>query len=223
MATSGDCNLAIDIHVSLQPSDEGHQLIAVDQVHAIQVMRILLERLPARTAPVADAPDVAPAAAPPPAPPQELVVFLQPWAKHGHRRLYVKATNGGQIGYLNLASGEVQAAEGWKPVLAQLLPHYATDAPGDLQAEALSSGARGVFRRFLDAVRGRPDAPPLPPIFAGYHWRNYGRSRIYVHRIDGPGTKVDLGWFDLKNGASHSNDAGATAIVEYCGNQFRTI
>lgn len=195
----------------------------LDQPTVDQVMRILLERLPARTAPSGDASVVAAAAVPAPAAPQELVVFLQPWTKHGHRRLYVKATNGGEIGYLNLVSGDVHAADGWKPVLAQLLPHYATDAPSALQAEALSSGARGVFRRFVDAVRGRTDAPFLPPIFAGYHWSKFGKARLYVHRIDGGGGKVDLGWFDLKDGSSHSTGADATLVVEYCGRQFRTI
>ena len=197
----------------------------LEQSNVDQVTRVLLDRLPPRTAPVAAAPDVvaAPRAVTTPPAPHELVLFLQPWAKHGHRRLYVKDTNGGEVGHLDLVSGHVESAEGWKPVLAQLLPHYATDAPGALEAEALSSGARSVFRRFLHAVRGRPDAPTLPPILAAYHWRNYGKARLYVHKIEGSGAKIDLGWFDLKSGLAQGNDPTATAMVEYCGATFRTF
>lgn len=188
-----------------------------DQASVDQVMRGLLDRLPARTAPAASG-----RTAEATKPPEELVVFLQPWVKHGQRRLYVKADDGSDVGFLNLVTGEVHAsAEAWKPVLAQLLPHYVMEGAGTIRAEQLSGAARGVFRRFLDAMIGRAERAPQRPLLAAYHWKNYGKDRLYLHRFDPTGEKQELGWFDLESGGARSRDPKARPILGYCGERFR--
>lgn len=186
----------------------------LDQAGVDEVMRILLERLPARTAPTGGS---AANGQEPVAEPTEMVVFLYPWSKYGKRRLYVKAVDGSEIGYLNLATGEVQAAEdSWNPVLARLLPHYVADAPG-AQTEELSGEARGAFRRFLDFMGGRQQeqrqAPP--PLLAAYRWKNYGKERLYLNRIQA-GAKHNLGWVDLKSDGLKADVAEAKPLLVYC-------
>lgn len=188
----------------------------LDQAAVDQLMAGLLHRLPARTATAAEQPVVPPAATP-----HGLVLFLQPWSRQGHKRLYVKSSDGAEVGHLDLVTGEVQSVEDWRPVLAQLLPHYASDAPIGLQAVSLSPAAKGVLRRFIDAVRGRPDPAPLPVIFAGYHWKNYGKDRLYLHKVEAGGSKLDLGWFDLASGVAHSGSPESAGVLTYCGQRFR--
>jgi len=192
----------------------------LDQASVDELMRALLEQLPARTTSIPKRPrSVAGHDRP-----NELVLFLQPWAKHGRRRLYVKTSDGSEAGYLDLVTGEVHAsADSFRPVLAQLLPHYVTEEATGLQAEALSRGAGGVFRRFVDAVLRRKDPEPAHAIVVGYHWRNFGKDRLYLHRIQPTGSKEEIGWFDLSGGGTHSTEPGSVAILEYCGTRFRDI
>ena len=186
---------------------------ALDQAGVDEVMRVLLERLPPRTAPVGFRRSVEE----PVAEPEEMVVFLYPWSNYGKRRLYVKAVDGSDIGYLDLATGEVHAAEGsWNPVLARLLPHYVADTAG-AQKEELSGAARGMFRRFLDAMLGRQqhEKQVPPPMLAAYRWKNYGKERLYVKHLK-VGVMQDLGWVDLKTDRLQANAPGAKPILVYC-------
>lgn len=192
----------------------------LDQAGVDEVMRVLLEQLPARTAPVGLVP-ATPEAPEPVAEPKEIVVFLYPWSNYGKRRLYVKAVDGSEIGYLNLATGEVHAAEdSWNPLLAQLLPHYVADKAG-AQTEELSGAARGVFRRFLDAMLGRQqhEKQAPPPLLAAYRWKNYGKERLYVKHLN-VGVMQDLGWVDLKSDRLQADAPGATPILVYCRNRI---
>jgi hypothetical protein len=192
----------------------------LDQQAIDDVMRCLLERLPARTAPVKPPP--APAQ---PAPePEELLVFLQPWSKYGKRRLYVKAVDGAEIGHLNVATGEVHATDDqWKHVLARLLPHFISDAASG-QNEQLSNEARGAFRRFLDLVLWRQQQTLTPaPLLAAYHWRNYGKDRLYVHRIDTAGAKREVGWVDLDAGVVRPADPATQLVLLFCRDRFRSF
>lgn len=195
----------------------------LDQGAIDDLMRGLLERLPARTkqAEVSSSVDANP-------PLWETVIFLQPWSKHGQRRLYVKTADGSDVGFLNLVTGQVHtAAEEWTPVLARLLPHYLNDGAASPQTEALSGEARSVFRRFLDTVlgrelRGKEPREPARPIVVAYHWRKFGKDRLYVHRIPETGLKHEIGWFDLV-GRKTSTVGTDTPIVRYCGEQFRQV
>lgn len=192
----------------------------LDQGVVDEVMTKLLARLPPRTAPAATVreQDTAVGGTTDPVPAEE-VLFLVPWTGHGHRRLYVKTADGSETGYLDVKSGEVHSAdEGWSIVLARLLPHYVTEAGADQTASS-----RGAFRRFIDVVLGRPNRAPAPPIVAAYHWKKFGKERLYVSRIDPAGAKQELGHVDLLDGKCPSKVPGSLPILEYCGNQFRRV
>jgi hypothetical protein len=125
--------------------------------------------------------------------------------------------DGSEIGYLNLTTGEVHASEdSWNPVLARLLPHYVADKAG-AQTEELSGAARGMFRRFLDAMLGRQqhEKQAPPPMLAAYRWRNYGKERLYLKHLNA-GVMQDLGWVDLKGDRLQADAPGATPILVYC-------
>lgn len=93
----------------------------LDQRDIDKVMAGLLQRLPPRAEPAA----VSTSETTVVTAPDEAVFFVQRWSKHGHRRLYVKADDGSDLGFLDLRTGQVYAsAEAWRPVLARLLPHY---------------------------------------------------------------------------------------------------
>ncbi|MDP8902092.1 MAG: NERD domain-containing protein [Actinomycetota bacterium] len=191
----------------------------LEQTSVDEAMKALLQALPARTRTIAGSRTAAPMS-----PPIELLVYLQPWCKHGRRRLYAKASDGSEVGFLDLMSGEVRAeGEEWQPILAQLLPHYVTDGDGMARVEPISGEARGALRRFVAAVLGRTDSEPARTILVGYHWTNYGKDRLYLHRIEGGGVKQELGWFDRERGIGGTTDPKAAAVVAYCGDRFRTV
>ena len=158
-------------------------------------------------------------------PPEELVVFLESWRKQGRHRLYVKAADGVQVGYLDLVSGEVHAAMAdWEPLLGRLLPHYVKgDTPG-IAATDMSTAAMGALRRFLASVLGPlREAPPQRTILAAYRWRGHGKNRLYLHRIDADGVKSTLGWFDIDHGRYSCDEPGTGPILSYCGEQYRSF
>ena len=118
-------------------------------------------------------------------------------------------------------TGEVHAAgDGWRPVLARLLPHYIGDSRAG-PVEELSGEARSVFRRFLHTVLGRRPPAPADPLLAVYHWSKWGTERLYVHRIGSTGTKEELGWVDLKTRAASSTGPGAGPILAYCRTAYQ--
>ena len=199
----------------------------LDQSAVDEVMQALLARLPPRSAPgttpVVHEAAIATASASGARqdPSAELVVFLQPWSAKGQRRIYVKTTGGADVGHLNLVTGEAKSAsDAWTSVMTRLLPHYVT------AEEAIGTGqapSRGVFRRLADAVRGRPEPKPMPPIVAAYHWKKYNKERLYVNRIlDTPGAKEELGYVDLATGLVHGADQQTLPLLEWCGAQFRS-
>ena len=150
-------------------------------------------------------------------PPPEPIVFLTPWRKYGKSRIYVKDEEGSDGGYLDLVSGEVSSDSSTAAsVLSWLLPHY-LDGDGDLDEAEL-----GVIRRFLKK-KSRKKRRSAEPIVVGYRWQNHGRSRLYVSRIDAEGTKVDLGWYDLKEQRVHEEAAGLAPIVRYCGERYESV
>lgn len=197
----------------------------LDQPTVDEVMGRLLSLLPPRLASVA--PAVTTTERLPKhggARPAEMVLYLERWNKYGHRRLYVKTSDGSAAGHLDVGSGEVHpSSDQWRPVLAQLLPHYVTATATGGQAEALTTEARGVLRRFVDAVRRRPDQKPREAILVGFHWRNYGKDRLYVNRIGHAGTKEELGWYDLASETAKPADPRFASLIEYCGDQFRSV
>ena len=187
---------------------------AVDAVH-----RHLQSSFPAKTGePAEDVRAVAP---------NELVVYLVPWKKGTKHRLYVRSTDGADVGYLDLVTGHCSSPSAqWEAVLAQLLPHYLKgDAPG-MNRDDLSDEAQGVIRRFLDSVRGRKAtaaAPPERSIIACYRWKRHGKDRLYLSRLEPGGHKVELGSFDLDTGLLRAAGPGVAGTLGYCGERFREL
>ncbi len=190
--------------------------LVLSQDEVEQVVRALIDGLAPRTSTREHAGDSGRAE-----PPPEPIVFLTPWRRHGQQRLYVKDELGLDGGYLDLRSGEVQGtSEAANSVLRRLLTHYAAErAPGGLDEEAM-----GAIKRFLASILGsKPVRASDQPLVAGYLWRNYGRSRLYVHRLEGTGTKVDLGWYDLKERRVHADVAGTEPVIRYCGERYLAL
>lgn len=159
-----------------------------------------------------------------PVKPADAVVYLQAWKKAGRHRLYEKADDGTQIGYLDVLSGEVHASTSAdEPLLARLLPHYARSNGRYLGGE-MTEEARGVMRRFLDAVLRRSDEPPVvAPIIVGSPWRGHGKNRLYVHRIDSSNEKVTLGWHDLESVDHRVDVADMAGVIVYCGSRYNDV
>lgn len=187
------------------------------QVEVENVVRVLLDGLAPRTATTEHAGDSGRAE-----PPPEPIVFLTPWrGRRGQYRLYVKDELGLDGGHLDLQSGEVQGtSEAANAVLRRLLPLYAGDAaPADIDDEA-----KGAIRRFLASILGsKPVRASDQPLVVGHHWRNYGRSRLHVWRLEGAGTKVDLGWYDLKEQRVHADLEGTEPVIRYCGERYLAL
>lgn len=186
---------------------------------AVQKVRgLLLMAFPAKTG--------EPAAEVPTEQPVDLVVYLVPWKKGGRHRLYVRSTEGDNVGYLDLVTGQCSSpSPEWEAILAQLLPHYLKgDTPG-MKHEDLSAEAQGVIRRFLDSLRSQKEKarPPERPIIACYRWKKHGNDRLYLSRLAPGGQKVELGSFDLDSGMLRASGPGVAATLGYCGQRFQTL
>jgi hypothetical protein len=147
--------------------------------------------------------------------PSEPIVFLKAWRRKGHHRLYATDGNGEELGHLDLLSGEVTGSDATsEQLLARILPHY---LGADNEVE-LSPAAQGVFRRFLDKLLRRPTRPEEQVLLVAYHWRRYGKNRLYLSRLDPGGVKLELGWFDLD--ARRSSNTDAEPLLGYCGHRY---
>jgi hypothetical protein len=181
--------------------------VAMESPQAEAVFAALAPRLPLRQPTLAPVETEAPA---------ETLVFLEPWHKFSHHRLYVKDGDGVELGHLDLASGNVTVTDPDSGgMLARLLPHYAY--PGDV-SENLSEEAQRGLKRFLKSIIGRKMDPPQQALIAAYHWRGHGKNRLYLSRLQPGGNKTELGWFDL-DGRRPSNP-NAAPLLSYCGQRF---
>lgn len=191
---------------------------AFSATEVIRARDLLVSQFPAKTAESSSA--IAPT------PPSDLVVYLVPWKKAGRHRLYVRSSDGSDVGYLDLVTGHCSSpSPEWEAILAQLLPHYLKgDTPG-MQREDLSEETQGVIRRFLDSLRGqRASARPQErPIIACYRWKRHGHDRLYLSRLEPGGVKTELGSFDLDSGLLRANGPGVAGTLGYCGERFRQL
>lgn len=149
--------------------------------------------------------------------PEEHVVFLSPWFKHGKRRIYVRDEAGNDGGYLDLTNGNIS---GQSPVaaqvLGQLLPHYLTD----LDNAGLDQGDQSGIQTFLSGQNIAQSTGVR--LVAGYVWRKRGLSRLYVSRLTGHAQRQEMGWYDLDDSRAYS-DNGFEAEVRYCGHTYQTL
>lgn len=147
--------------------------------------------------------------------PSEPIVFLEAWRRHGHHRLYATDGDGHALGHLDLISGEVTSCDATaEQLLAQILPHY-LGADNEME---LSATAQGAFGRFLDRLLRRAIRRDDQVLLVAYHWRRYGKNRLYLSRLEPAGMKLDLGWFDLD--AKRSSNTDAAPILGYCGHRY---
>lgn len=127
-----------------------------------------------------------------------VILFVEPWSRSGHRRLYLKDDSGRTLGYRDLSSDAVvvedaEHVELVEGVLRDVrdgrvrlglphLPKIPTGLPGGRLL-----GKLGLWRNFVVA----------------HHWRGSGQDRLYVtHAVPGQGI-FDLGYVDLKRGSIH--------------------
>ena len=147
----------------------------------------MIERFPARSEnaiplPAADGPT-----------PDERVLFLTPWTRKGLRRLYVRDDRGAQIGFLDLVTGRMTSeASGSEALLSRLMAAFAENDSDEL----LSPKARSVLRRFIDSLIGKK-AAPADPLIVVRVWKKFSVIKLYVHRLESDGRKVQLGSIDV--------------------------
>ena len=159
--------------------------------------------------------------------PDETVVFLHPWKKAGRHRLYVKDSEGYEVGHLDLVARQIECKEPvWRDVLERLLPHYGDGGKTQPSEESASSEPRGIARRVLGSLLGRPTpspALPLQPLIVGRYWHNSGKHRLYVDRLDESGAKTSMGWYGLDDQYCHSDDPTVRGVIAFCGSRFKSF
>lgn len=189
---------------------------ALTQAQVERVLVTVIDALPLRTG---AAPEGLPSEEP-----AEPVLFLNAWRKHGKYRIYVKRSDGSDMGSLDLLAGTARAEhEDDEALLQQLLPHYLRgDMPGT-SADEVNAEERGVMTRLLDSLLGRKPRRPARAVVTCYLWRKHDISRLYVHRIAPDGTKVDLGWVDPTDDRHHAIDPSANPILGSCSRRYREL
>ena len=157
--------------------------------------------------------------------PDETVVFLHPWKKAGQHRLYVKDSEGYELGHLDLVARRIECKEPvWRDVLERLLPHYSDSGTPGESKESPPSEPRGLARRVLGSLIGRPTtAPPVQPLIVGRYWHNSGKHRLYIDRLEESGIKTSLGWYGLDDQYCHSDDAECRGVIAFCGSRFKSF
>lgn len=127
-----------------------------------------------------------------------VILFVEPWNRSGHRRLYLNDDSGKTLGYRDLSSEAVvvedtEQAELVEGVLRDVkggrvrlslphLPKIPTGLPGGRLL-----GKLGLWRNFVVA----------------HHWRGGGHDRLYVtHAVPGQGI-FEIGYVDLKRSSIH--------------------
>lgn len=148
--------------------------------------------------------------------PDEAVVFLTPWCRHGQRRYYARDEEGTSGGYLDLVSGSVvdQTPLATR-VLGQVLPHYLHD----LRSVGLSEEDERGIRRFLTALGTMSDSPRTVPLVIGTYSAPRGRRRLQVRQLSAAGSMQELGWYDLDRQKAFA-EPDVEAEVRYCGERY---
>jgi hypothetical protein len=127
-----------------------------------------------------------------------VILFVEPWNRSGHRRLYLNDDTGKTLGYRDINNDAVVVEDGDQASLVKgvlrdvkdgrvrlALPHL-PKIPTGLPGGRLL-GKFGLWRNFVVA----------------HHWRGGGQDRLYVtHAVPGQGI-FELGYVDLRTGSIH--------------------
>jgi len=154
-------------------------------------------------------------------PPEEPVIFLVPWVRQRHSRLYVKDEEFEEAGYLDLANGElvmepdVPDPSVAQQVLSQLLPHYVDKEP--------DAATRGVIAMVMERW-GRRSGPAALPLVVGRLWPARSTpTRMYVHRLGSDGGAQEIGWYSLEDQRVHADHVGAEQEIRWCGERYESL
>jgi hypothetical protein len=126
-------------------------------------------------------------------------LYVEPWARSGHRRLYLNDVDGETLGFKDLVSGEIKvgvpeqekvvrgvlanAHVGGLSLSRSALPKIPIQLPGGRLLGHLGK----LWSRFL----------------IGHHWRRGAKDRLYVtHAVPDQGI-FELGYVDLASGLLH--------------------
>lgn len=125
-----------------------------------------------------------------------IFLYVEPWARSGRRRLYLKDVEGNALGYKDLVSGEVSIS----------VSDQATVVRGVL-ANAHAGGLalrRSELPKIPVQLPGGRLLGHLGKLWSnfliGHHWRRGGKDRLYVtHAVIEQGI-FELGYIDLASG-----------------------
>ncbi|HEX6514178.1 MAG TPA: nuclease-related domain-containing protein [Nocardioidaceae bacterium] len=125
-----------------------------------------------------------------------IFLYVEPWARSGHQRLYLNDSEGRTLGYKDLVSGEITISMSNEGKLVRGVLANAHSGGLSLSRSALPKiPVRLPGGRLLGHL-GRLWSNFL----IGHHWRRGGKDRLYVtHAVIDQGI-FDLGYIDLASG-----------------------
>lgn len=128
-----------------------------------------------------------------------IFLFLEPWSRAGHRRLYLNDVEGDALGFKDLVSGEISVSvQEQEDVVRGVLANAHAGGPS-LSRSALPKIPVQLPGGRLLGHLGRMWSSFL----VGHHWRRGGKDRIYVtHAVLDQGI-FELGYVDLTTGLLH--------------------
>lgn len=141
-----------------------------------------------------------------------IFLYVEPWARSGHRRLYLNDVDGKSLGYKDLTAGQITVTE-----------HDQSDVVRGILKNAHQGGlslSRSDLPKIPVRVPGGRILGHLGRLWSSYlvaqHWRKGAKDRLYVtHAVMDQGI-FELGHIDLGSGSMHpsSNEALAKDLRE---------
>ena len=139
-------------------------------------------------------------------------LFVEPWSRSGHRRLYLNDVEGTSLGYKNLVTGEITVSEEEQRAVVQGVLRDAHAGGLSLSRSALPKiPPRLPGGRVLGKLGGL-----WCNLLVAQHWRKGPKDRLYVTLADLDQGIFELGHIDLDSGMVHpsSNEPLAKDLGE---------
>jgi hypothetical protein len=123
-------------------------------------------------------------------------LYVEPWTRSGHRRLYLNDVEGTSLGFKNLVSGEIEVSRPEQEKIVRGVLANAHDGGLSLSRSALPKIPLQLPGGRLIGHLGRLWCSFL----IGHHWRRGAKDRLYVtHAVMDQGI-FKLGYIDLGSG-----------------------